>query len=109
MARSNLRSYERTSMNEQERSELEWLKRRQARLEQELNLLSKQVEAFELRVSRAAEEMAATPEPPPQPMPAETWAPPAEAWAPPPPIPPIIPVAPVVAQAVAPPPIPVFE
>src|SRR5438128_7242412 len=47
-------------MNEQERSELESLKRHQARLDQELALLSSQLQGLERRLSRTSEPAAAS-------------------------------------------------
>jgi uncharacterized membrane protein len=93
-------------VNEQERVELEWLKRRQERLEQELALLGKQVQAFESRISKPTPEPAKAPEPTPgtglrpseipreEVLPVAEWA---KSTAMPPPIPPIIPPEPVVA------------
>jgi hypothetical protein len=48
-------------MNDQERQELERLKRQQSRLQQELADLSRKLEAFESRLERASSEPAATP------------------------------------------------
>src|SRR5206468_4269422 len=101
-------SSERTRMNEQERSELSWLKRRQQRLEQELRLLSQQLEALESRLSwpEPAAPKAAEPTPgtglrpsefsrkEPQPAPQPVTPPPI-----PPLIPPVIPPAPVIASS----------
>jgi uncharacterized membrane protein len=44
-------------MNEQERTELEWLKRRQTRLLEEVQTLSKQIDAVEKRLIRTQEEV----------------------------------------------------
>src|SRR5437868_8694806 len=104
-------------MNEQERSELEWLKRRQERLEQELALLGKQLQVFEARINQPAPQATRAPEPSPNAglrpseispeeiLPVAEWARPT---AMPPPIPPIIPQI-MVAEMAAPPSEPVFE
>src|SRR5438094_4829605 len=97
-----LHLYERTSMNEQERSELDWLKRRQARLEQELTLLSKQLEVFESRLSRPEPETPKAPAAPQSPRVKPIEIPraevrPAVPQQMPPPIPPLIP--PVIPRA----------
>jgi len=93
-------------MNAQERVELEWLKRRQERLEQELALLGKQVIAFEARLSQTAAESPKAPQPSPgtglrpseiapeESLPVAEWAKPGAV---PPIIPPIIPPEPIIA------------
>src|SRR4051812_10780836 len=96
-------------MNDQERSELDWLKRRQARLEEELKLLSRQLGMIESRLSRPETPQKA---PEPEPPPIETRyeevqvAPEIIEQPVPPLIPPIILPEPVMAASSVPPPSP---
>ena len=75
-----------TRMNEQDRIELEKLKRRQELLQQQLSLLSAHIESLDARLKTASEEILATPPPIPQ----ATSIPQAPPMAVPPIIPPLI-------------------
>ncbi len=114
-------------MNDQERSELERLKQQQARLQQELSSMSKQLRLLEMRLSQPVSEptqtqrQASTPAPKPvEPVLRDRIPPPTKPALepalrtpppPPPPIPPVIELAPRAAQMVAatPPPGPPVE
>jgi uncharacterized membrane protein len=78
-------------MNGDERSELEWLKQRQARLEQELALLAKQLKLIESRMD-SRKTSVPTPEPvaPPPAPPVAEVRPPTPQPVRPPPLPPLI-------------------
>src|SRR5437588_4542640 len=89
-------------MNEQDRLELDWLKRRQARLEEELRLLSRQLVGLESRLKEPAPEKAPGADIKPIEMRRQGAQPPAKTPAAstvPPPIPPIIPPTPVIAAS----------